>query len=199
MGTSTLPATNLALAQAMVNELEDYLFGDKLYRQLVVRTPEGDKLPKMTVGALLDRLQALERQRTQLTPDEQRQFQAIRERWRALKSQWVAQYADKVLWELKSLLDSWTWFIDDCMAGKRSCAEDYASEVWIRVRMEDLLRDVSGMANLADTRARLAPLDARLKRMFMPGAFVWGAERAGAYAQDQYWFLYGKPIATESW
>lgn len=199
MATGTSPGTNLALAQAMVDQLEDYLFGEKLYRQLLVRTPEGDKQPKMTIGALLDRLHALERQLDHLAPAQQSQFQAIRDRWQALKSQWAAQYADKVLWELKSLLDSWTWFIDDCMSGKRTCADDYSSEVWIRVRIEDLMKDIAGMADLADTRARLAPLDARLKRIFMPGPFVWSADRATSYPRERYWFLYGRPVGADSW
>jgi len=194
-----LPATSLAIAQAMVDDLEDYLFGDQLFRQLIVRTPQGDRQPKMTIGALLDRLHSLEQQQSQLSLDQQMQLQAIRSRWQLLKSQWGSKYAEKVLWELKSLLDSWTWYMDDCASGARSCAEDYKSEVWIRVRVEELLQDISGLADLSDTRARLAPLDARLKRIFLPGTFIWSPERATAYPKEKYWFMYGKPITTESW
>ena len=45
--------TTLAIAQAMVDELTDYLMGDTLYRQLMVKTPGGVRQPKMTLGALL--------------------------------------------------------------------------------------------------------------------------------------------------
>ncbi len=59
--------TTLAITQAMADELTDYLMGDNLYRQLMVKTPGGVKQPKMTIGALLENVQSLDWERERLS------------------------------------------------------------------------------------------------------------------------------------
>ena len=47
------PAVDLALVQAMAEELEDYLMKDDLFRQMTVHTPAGDQRPQMSGSDLL--------------------------------------------------------------------------------------------------------------------------------------------------
>ncbi len=54
------PAADLAIAVAMVEELEDYIIEDELYRTVGVRVPgRGDMRIRMTGGDLLTRLYRL--------------------------------------------------------------------------------------------------------------------------------------------
>ena len=55
--------TTLAITQAMADEITDYLMGDNLYRQLIVKTPGGVRQPKMTISALLENMETLEWER----------------------------------------------------------------------------------------------------------------------------------------
>ena len=72
--------TTLAITQAMADELTDYLMGDSLYRQLVVKTPTGTKQPKMTIGALLENLELLRWEKESLSTGQQAALAAIEHR-----------------------------------------------------------------------------------------------------------------------
>ena len=65
----------------MADELTDYLMGGSLYRQMMIRTPEGMKQPKMTIGALLENLEALQWQREALNLSSGRRWPQSRSGW----------------------------------------------------------------------------------------------------------------------
>mgnify|MGYP005863519233 CR=1 FL=1 len=54
------PGVDLAIAEAMVAELEEYIIKEELYRTLIVRTSAGDQNVRMTGGDLLARLHRLQ-------------------------------------------------------------------------------------------------------------------------------------------
>jgi hypothetical protein len=193
--TGTELAVDLALAQAMVKALEDYLLSDRLFYQLLVHTPAGDRQPKLTPGVLIETLNQLRRARNELSPEQQRELDQIEADFAAIKRRMRDYWPNKVLAELNSLLDSWTWFMQDCdsKSQRHRCETEYDSEVWIRARITTLLSELGGRPDLSELRHRLAILDTKLGEIFRPGKFVWDSKLEKCYPKEVYWFLYGKP------
>jgi hypothetical protein len=193
-------AVDLTLAQAMVKELENYLLSDRLFYQLVVRTPAGDRQPKLTPGVLIETLAQLQWADAELSADQRQQLDQLEANFTAIRQQWASLWRDKVLVELKSLLDSWNWFMQDCADWRHRCETEYDSEVWIRARVTMLMDEVRDRPELAELRQRLAVLDSRLTRVFRPGRFIWDAKLEEHYPKQQFWFLHGRPsIPEDTW
>lgn len=107
----------------MAAELTDYLLGDRLFRQIVVQSPLGTQQPKMTLGGVLavcsccnfDRLPwPLKRTRVE------RLASAVDEARRTYRAPWES-FLRK---EIKSNLDSWRWYMDECFR-RGGCASTY--------------------------------------------------------------------------
>ena len=187
----------LAIAEAMVSELDDYLDGDKLFRQLVVQAPGGTHKPNMTLGLLLDYMAALERDAASMWPADRIRFEEAAEKLSRIRHLRRDRYADRVRRELISLLGSWEWFIDGCEKGDGDCADDYPAEVWIRTRIADLLNEARGIElNTSEEEERRADLDRRLDEMFSPGAYIGPTGLEADRPSDTYWWLYGRPVAA---
>ncbi|HBY92575.1 MAG: hypothetical protein M5U01_43500 [Ardenticatenaceae bacterium] len=182
---------DLAVLSSMVNHLQDYLEGDRLFKTITVHTPEGERLLKMTIGGILQRLEALHEE--PLDPEQadelaelEREFERTRDRNRDL-------YYKKLGRELKSYMDSWRWFLQNCWDGDHKCIADYPQEVATRLRIESLLEEGSGQPALQEGRQRVHELDERLRANWEPGAFVLPAAQASKYPEDRFWWLYGYP------
>ena len=146
--------TTLAITQAMADELTDYLMGDSLYRQLVVKTPTGTKQPKMTIGALLENLELLRWEKESLSTGQQAALAAIEQKVDLGRSAFAQQWQAHLRRELKGLLNSWRWYLDE--AGSSSSAgENYASEVHIRTRIDLVMRALAADPGIADSRRQL--------------------------------------------
>ncbi len=189
---------DLAVAEAMVIELENYLFSDRLFYQLVVRTPFGDRQPKLTIGGLLERLHQLQWGREELDPAQCDGLEELHEAYADVKRRWSDLFEQKVRREIHSLLDSWRWFMQDCEDRHGRCQTEYASEVWIRTRIAWLMDELPG-ADLGEEQGRLARLDAQLNRVFRAGSFVWDPALEPFFPRSDYWWLYGRPEIPEDW
>ncbi len=97
--------TTLAITQAMADELTDYLMGDSLYRQLVVKTPSGTKQPKMTIGALLENLELLRWEKESLSTGQQATLSTIEQKVDLDRSAFAQQWQAHLRRELKGLLE----------------------------------------------------------------------------------------------
>ncbi len=194
---STDMASRLAVTQAMAEELADYLRrGDNLYQPMHVQTPGGTEDPVLTVGALLDNIAAL-RSAAGLTAEQQDALSAIEAKVdhdrRALREQWDALLSR----ELKALLDSWKWYLDDAETDQRA-RDRYRSEVHARTRLDLVLRALGEDQSVAEQQKRLAGLDARLRAMWKPGAYIGPTGRQAEYPEEGAWWLYGRP-AADGW
>lgn len=181
----------LTVLSSMVNRLQDYLEDDRLFKTITVYTPEGERLLKMTIGTILQRLEELrERPLDQEQADElaelEHEFERVRQRNRDL-------YFKKLGRELKSYVDSWRWFLQNCWDGDQKCVADYPLEVATRLRIESLLEEGAHHPALAEGRRRVEELDARLHANWQPGEFILPEELASRYPRDRYWWLYGRP------
>ncbi len=97
--------TTLVITQAMADELTDYLMGDSLYRQLVVKTSTGTKQPKMTIGALLENLELLRWEKESLSTGQQAALAAIEQKVDLDRSAFAQQWQAHLRRELKGLLE----------------------------------------------------------------------------------------------
>ena len=152
--------TRLAVTQAMADELNDYLMGNDLYRQMLVETPAGSEQVVMTLGALLENLALLGNSEPALSDAQRAQLAAIRDAVararRTLPDQWQALLHR----ELKALLDSRKWYLDD-LEQRRAEPDQRGPEAQQRARIDLILRELGGAAGLEEERRRLAELDAR--------------------------------------
>lgn len=184
--------TTLAIADAMADELADYLMGDNLYRQLIVKTPTGVKQPKMTVGALLENVRNLEWEEAQLSGDQRRRLRDIKDRIALERGSFGAPWRTMLRREFKALLDSWRWYLDD--AGRDPDArENYSREAHIRTRIDVVQEALAKDPLSTEYRRELSGLDARLRPMLHGGAYAGPSDYESRYPADQAWWLYGQP------
>lgn len=191
-----LIARDTALCAAMTDEMEAYLKSNVLYWEPGRRRLGGVVLPKLTFGGLLLALRRLETLRDHLDLD---QAQTLTRAGRELglqKSQWRIRYNDKLARELRSRLDAWAWYLDDCRDKGESVIVHYPWQVETRVKA-DLLFDEAAEVELEveESQQRQIALDQQLGAFFTVGEFCWLEELAPGFPPDRFWFLYGFPRA----
>jgi hypothetical protein len=189
-----LIARDATLCEAMADEMEDYLKSNELFWEPNRRRPGGADLPKLTLGGLLLARRRLETLHDRLTPE---QLQALTRVGRELafhKSQWRVRYQTKLARDLRSRLDAWAWYLDDCRQQGESAIVHYPRQVETRVKI-DLLLDEAAEVGLdaEESRQRQVALDERLQSDFCPDDFCWLDPLAAGFPADRFWYLYGKP------
>lgn len=182
----------LLVAEAMASELTDYLMGDSLYRQLLVKTPQGVKQPKMTVGALLENVELLRWSSQAMTAAQQQRLAEVEAQVSLARAAFASFWREMLLREWRALLGSWRWYLDDA-SRNIGARENYASEAHIRTRLELVAQALAGDGAAADERRELAQLDQRLQSMFQTGGYVGPRDEQGHYVPQTAWWLYGKP------
>jgi len=133
-------AAKLLEAEKMSMQLQDYLLSDKLFWQIVVDTPAGLRQPKMTLGALYQRLQELDAHKDELGPNDRARLAQIWQRWETARKRFPKQWRDKLRREYKSYLNNWKYFLEQRSANSESWARDYPVEVRNRERARLVLR-----------------------------------------------------------
>jgi hypothetical protein len=188
------PADNLAILETMVDELEPYLESNDLVRQLVIQTGDQTYAPKMSIGLVLDHLQTLQRDLADLAPPDRVRLEEASHRFTEIRGRRRDAYAAKLRRELKSHMDSWSWFLDRCAEGEEGCVDDYPAETRIRTRIEELMDEArAAELPMKEEAARLSELDQRLDDMFRRGPYSGATGDASEYPPDRYWWLYGRP------
>jgi hypothetical protein len=177
---------DVALCEAMADEIKAYLKSNALFWEPDRRRPGGSELPKLTLGGLLLARQRLETSRQHLRPD---QLWALGRAGRELahhRSQWRTRYQTKLARDLRSRLDAWAWYLDE------AASVHYPRQVETRVKI-DLLLDEAVEVELEARKARqrLAALDERLRVDFVPGDFCWAEPLAVGFPVERFWYLWG--------
>ncbi len=190
-------STILQEAEAMVGALEEYLLGDKMFKQLIVHTSDGDRLPEMTLGGLLERVRHLDRFKERLASDEKERLDAVQERIEDARFRHKDRYAHWVEREFKGYLDSWHWYMDDVLDGDSGALDRYPQEVRIRDRL-DLLIQEAGKVGVSLPTEKLEEEDKRLRSVWQKGKFLWIDDLRPFYPPERYWWLYGRPVVEDS-
>jgi len=193
---------DLARFEAMLDGFDRYVSGRDLYRKVLVETAEGRrKMTTMSIGVMLDladSLNQLLRAPDGGAIDSERVARAL-ERFDAARSEHREAYEGKLRREMKSNLDAWSWFLDDCAEGKRQCVDEYPSEVRKRLRLERLLAEAGRLGiDVSSELERLDRLDQRLGSMFErdeDGGYCGPQGDESLYPRTRFWWLYGRPSA----
>lgn len=184
--------TNILIQEieAMIQNLENYVLDQTLFKTITVFGSSSTYLIKMTLGSMLERIAELERE-----GESKPRLQLIHQAKNALNREESRQrtgFAMLLAREAKSYTDSWTWFLQNCWEEDNNCAADYAQEVGIRLRLEYLLQYGADYAELADSRKRVHLLDQRLRSIWKEDSTPIIGSPAN-FPPDTYWWLYGRP------
>ncbi len=189
-----LVARDAALCEAMADEIGEYLKSSELFWEPNRRRPGGTDLPKLTIGGLLLAIQRLETLRGHLTTDQAETLVRVKEALATQKSQWRLRYQNKLARDLRSRLDAWAWYLDDCEAQGESAIVHYPRQVETRVKIDLLLDEAAEVGlEVKESRQRLGALDERLRLVFSRGDFVWIEPLATGFQTDRFWYLWGQP------
>ena len=135
-------AATLLEAEQMAGELDDYLRGHPLYRQIWVETPLGTRRPQMTLGGLFDRLEHLA-EAEELGPNDDQRLSAIQEAWAAARGRYPKLFQEKLGREHDSYLRNWRYYLENLARDPERWEEDYEVELRNRRRVE-LIRRMMG-------------------------------------------------------
>jgi hypothetical protein len=184
---------DLAVIEAMTAELEPYLLSDTLYWQLSPARAVVPAAPMLTIGGLVLRLHRLAGQQQALTAEQRTRLATADQSFCDALKDWKAHAAARMVRELDARLKSWRWFVDDCQAHRRTCISHYPAETELRTLIALLLDKAAAYEDVSEQRELLAQLDARFRRWFEPGSFIWRPALEPVYPQERFWWLYGRP------
>lgn len=186
------PTVDLAIVEGYLEELDNYLIKDDLYRTVWVRTPKGDQSLQMTIGDLLARLHRLQAQRSELTADQQTKLDEMQkgaeEKIYALRT----RAHDRLQREMKARMDSLKWFLDEGGNDVQRFRGNFPSEMRNRQRIEEILKELGDDLS-PEYKERLKSIDHRIRMMSGASPFIWDERWKGIYPQVPYWYLYVRP------
>jgi hypothetical protein len=184
MSRSIAADFEVTVARAMLAELEMYLESDVVFWQTAPNVL-GDKMPKLTIGGLLESLVRAEAAGAAAV-------RAMRSELETIRSKHLAAYLSHAEQEARSRLDAWTWYLDDYTRSPSDVAGYYPNEVRARFKAEGLLEALEPHRRGDAERRRAAVLDERLRASFLPGLFVWDDRLKSFCLPDRMWWLYGR-------
>jgi hypothetical protein len=173
---------------AGVSMLESYLLSEVLYWPLDAKAPAGSRpYPRLTLGGLL-----LSRARAwalPVSPSQQIELQKLDEQIEAIRARWRVAWEKKAIQSFKARLDLWRNFLEEYKEKPETNANRYAYEVERRVMLSLLTPEIENLPQAYGDL--LAALDMRLRRVLLPGGFIWDLQVASGFPADEYWYLYG--------
>lgn len=187
------PATDLAITQAMTEELEEYIIADDLYRTITVRTAGGNQNLQMTGGDLLTRLYRLQGERDQLSSSEQAQLDGTEQLVKQIIYSLRTRFHNRLRREIKTRLDSLKWFLDDCGADRQRCHVDFPFEMRNRQRIEEALKEIDYQLD-DELQKLLNQVDSRIRLVAAAAPFLWDDRLRPLFPPDKYWYLYLRPM-----
>lgn len=186
------PVEDLLIAEAMAQELEDYLVKDDLYRTIIVNLPRGDQKLQVTGGDLLTRLHRLKAVREELSPDLQARLDAVETSARETIYSLRSRFHDRLRREMKARLDSLKWFLDDCTAEPNRCRAEFPFEMRNRQRIEEILKEVGDTLS-PELQTQLQGIDHRIRIVTRASDFIWDKRLQPVFPPQPYWYLYVRP------
>lgn len=187
---SPTPEADLAVCAAMVDELEDYIIGDELFRTVITRVPgQGEVKFQMTGGDLLARLYRLNAEKAHLSAAQQAEVARLSEAAERTIYSLKSRFNQRLLREMKSRLDSLRWFLDEASEDPTRGKANYPYEIRNRQRIEEIVKRL-GPEIPADLQGQLAAVDSRLRAVAAGDEFVWDARLQPYFPSPPYWYLY---------
>ena len=186
------PDRDLAIVSSMVPELERYLLSDELYWPIGGPSlPGGGEYPRLTFGGLFLALNRLGAVPANFSPEQSASLARFKELLETTRSKWVAVADRKLAREIKSRLDLWSAYLQECSENRSSCADHYPQQVQYRAMLELLFSELSRISPASPHLDQLAMADRQLRAYFSKGEFVWDPALQASFPPDTFWFLYG--------
>jgi hypothetical protein len=186
------PEYNLALARAILDQLEQFLQSDDAFWPLSARPPRPETpFPRLSLGALLlafDELRAVE---IDAEPTARSAMQAVEREYDRISQKWAVAVERKALAEASQRLSVWRAYLRDLDDG-RADPTDYRSEVKQRVMLSRLLGLAQSNPESRAAIGALRTLDGDLRSLLAPGGFIWDSRLERVYPEADFWFLYGE-------
>jgi hypothetical protein len=174
--------------EQMAAQLTPYIYEDELFGVMP------NDLPRLTVGGLLMRLHRLEALRDLLMARQQETVDDALQRLNQVRKEWPLAVSSKVTQELKSRLNALGQAISECEENKRTCRENYPSDMEKRVIIELLKDELQAHDKWTDeVKGALSNLDNRIRRVAEKDDFCWDKRVEPAYPREKFWFLYMLP------
>jgi hypothetical protein len=186
-------AYDLAVIEAMADEITDYLLSDQLYWQLSPAARISPPPPMLTIGGYLLRAHRLRGQWSSLNKTQQAKLDSVEGQFQASVQQWTVHSEKRAHKELKARLNSWAWFVEDCQKRKQDSIKYYATEAELRTLIHLLLEFADKLGDVSQHRRKLQDLDSQFRPWFKSGDFVWRSSLEAVYPKDPFWWLYGRP------
>jgi len=187
------PATDLIVAQTMVDELEDYILQGEVYRTITVAGAiSGDPRIQMSGGDLLTRFHRLQGQRDQLSAAEQSRLDMLQEQANGVMNTHRTGFHDHLQREMKTRLNSIKWFLDDGHEDPQRSRIDFPFEMRNRQRIEEILK-VLGDDLPTDLATTLKAIDQRIQKVAYGAPFIWDEGLESVFPRSPYWYLYLLP------
>ncbi|MCB0114143.1 MAG: hypothetical protein R2873_09810 [Caldilineaceae bacterium] len=190
------PAVDLAVVKEMASEFQNYILNDEVYHTLVVRTRQGDERIQSSGGDLLARLQKLQGQINELTPEQQDELRQLRRQLDESMADFRTRFHGLLEREVKARLNSLKWFLDECQQDRRQCRVSYPFEIRNRHRI-DAIWEILDDAPPEGMRGQIEAVDRRIRGTTGPAEFVWDDHVKGIYPQEKYWYLYVLPSVVK--
>ncbi len=185
---------DLDVAEAIADDLKQYLLSDLLYWQLSTHAAGSQTLPQGTFGGLLLRLHRLGALSHLMSAEQARRFEAVSTSANQEIAHWGVQAEDKALREVRARLHSWHQFLEECQTNPGIFHSEYPVQAEGRTVIS-LLIDFLG--DSVDGQTLLAPLEAAdhlLMTLSVDGDFVWDSAMEPAFPKSHYWWLYVRLI-----
>ena len=185
---------DLDIISAMSDEMIRYLNSAVLFWPMTQSA-----YPKLTLGSYLMRVQRLQKLTNLLDEDERFQLSIVVEAFQTIAAEQVVQVEQKASRELDARIHQWEQQISDFNLGTDVSRTYYKTDAQIRVMITvliQLLQTPPYQLN-SQVQVKVRELDEKLQTDWQAGEFVWPDEWRPAYAENQYWWLYGTPIAKK--
>jgi hypothetical protein len=173
-----------------LEQLEDYLLSNDIYRTPGIRAPEGESpYPQLTLGwLLLSQIRARVRAQPGVQSEEIERLTIALER---IRSQWRAAWGRKARAEFSARLNLWRVFFNEYRENPKENVDRYSYEISRRVLLALLLPEAD---QPPDAELELLnSLDNSLQVIFEQGEFIWDKDLSTIFPKQSYWYLYGTP------
>lgn len=186
------PEIDLAVLEAEVSELEEYIVKGDIYRTLRVQTPAGVRMVQMSAGDLLTRLYRLEQERDLLTPAQQTRVNDLGKQARATIYSLRTRFHELLKREIKARLDSLNWFLDDVIGDPKRARTEYPFEIRNRQRIELMVEELAEDLT-PELKNQISRIDDRIRLIVQPAEFLWDKRLEPVFPRERFWYLYVSP------
>lgn len=176
---------DLQYYRAVITELEEYLLSSlRDWPILISPPPACPPYPRLSPGALL--LSRMRLHPSRLDPEQMVDMQNLDRQKDSLCERWLSAWRGKMSLDFDMNIVVWQNYLQE---GQDQTAY-YPAEVRQRVILDLLGAEMQSMPS--PSMSALTGLDARLRKTFVNGGFIWQNDLQPAFPPARFWYLYGR-------